>query len=553
MAISGLQVINIGLQNESANSDSLYTAFNKTKDNFTTLFGNASPYNVFANGAGITTSADANTGTVTITNTGVTSIIAGTGITINNSNGAVTITNTGGNGNGSGVTSVGVLSSTLSVSNSPIVSSGNITLNLPNTGVTAATYTNPTVTVDTYGRVTTISNNIVSGTVTSVSVAPSTGIQVTTSGTPNVNPGFTVTNTGVTRISAGSGIAVSGANGNVTISTTPISAVTAVSVTSTSLAVTGSPITSSGTITVDLPSNISVSGNITGGNINIPNGRANVTGTANTVGGGATVGVRSILAIDSAFGSNDANDPASAQAVRGRVTGSNLTKTRNYVAGVTGQYLVTGTNASEFINTGILGVVGDQTTTANAAVVAYLDGDGGLTTAGSAYGVSMKNSTPGSGFDYGLDLQFIDLNVVGTTTPFKQADIRFNNGVKLVANVANTISIGANLTVTGTTSTGVLSLNSSEDLADAAAANLLVTASYFTTVAAETATLAAGTAGQIKTFMMAGDGGDMVITVTNPAWGGAGTMTFSSVGQGCTLQYIDSKWFCIGNNGVTFA
>jgi hypothetical protein len=190
---------------------------------------------------------------------------------------------------------------------------------------------------------------------------------------------------------------------------------------------------------------ITTTGNITGGNINIPNGNANVTGTANTVGGGATVGVRSILAIDSAFGSNDANDPASAQAVRGRVTGSNLTKTRNYVAGVTGQYLVTGTNASEFINTGLLGVVGDQTTTANAAVVAYLDGDGGLTTAGSAYGVSMKNSTPGSGFDYGLDLQFINLNVAGTTTPFKQADIRFNNGVEIVANTAGNISINANV------------------------------------------------------------------------------------------------------------
>jgi hypothetical protein len=199
---------------------------------------------------------------------------------------------------------------------------------------------------------------------------------------------------------------------------------------------------------------ISATGNITGGNISIPNGRADVTSTANTVGGGATVGVRSILAIDSAFGSNDANDPASAQAVRGRVTGSNLTKTRNYVAGVTGQYLVTGTNASEFINTGLLGVVGDQTTTANAAVVAYLDGDGGLTTANAAYAVSMKNSTVGSGFDYGLDLQFIDLNLAGTTAPFKQADIRFNNGVELVANVANTISLGASLTVTGNANIG---------------------------------------------------------------------------------------------------
>ena len=292
-----------------------------------------------------------------------------------------------------------------------------------------------------------------------------------------------------------------------------------------------------------------------GGDINIPDGRANVTGTATTVGGGATVGVRSILAIDSAFGSNDANAPASAQAIRGRVTGSNLTKTRNYVAGVTGQYLVTGTNASDFINTGLLGVVGDQTTTANAAVVAYLDGDGGLTTAGSAYGVSMKNSTPGSGFDYGLDLQFIDLNIAGTTAPFKQADIRFNNGVELVANVSNTISIDANLTVTGTTSTSVLSLNSSENLASGAAANLSVTASYFTTSTASTATLAAGTAGLIKTFMMVADGGDMVITVSNAGWksSGTGTITFNDIGDGCTLQYINSKWFCIGQNGIAFA
>ena len=555
MTIGNLEVIDIGLPNESTGSDSLYLAFNKTKNNFAILANTASQYVTFTGNTGIGVNANPNTGAVDITNTGVTSLIAGSGVTISANTGNITISTTGSNGGSGTVTSVGVTSSTITVSNSPIVGAGNIVLDLPATGVVASQYTNPTVTVDAYGRVTNISNNTVSGTVTSVSITPGTGIQVTTSGNSNVNvnPGFTLINTGVTRVSAGSGIQVSSGNGNVTISTTPVAAVTSISVASTSLTVTGSPITGSGTITVDLPSNISVSGNITGGNINIPNGRANVTGTANTVGGGATVGVRSILAIDSAFGSNDANDPASAQAVRGRVTGSNLTKTRNYVAGVTGQYLVTGTNASEFINTGILGVVGDQTTTANAAVVAYLDGDGGLTTAGSAYGVSMKNSTPGSGFDYGLDLQFINLNVVGTTTPFKQADIRFNNGVKLVANVANTISIGANLTVTGTTSTGVLSLNSSEDLADAAAANLQVTASYFTTVAAETATLAAGTAGQIKTFMMNGTSGDMVITVTNPGWGGIGTMTFSAVGDGCTLQYINSKWFCIGNNGVVFA
>jgi hypothetical protein len=82
-----------------------------------------------------------------------------------------------------------------------------------------------------------------------------------------------------------------------------------------------------------------------------------------------------------------------------------------------------------------------------------------------------------------------------------------------------------------------------------------VVASYFTTTGASTATLAAGTTGQIKTFMMVSDGGDMVITVTNAGWksSGTGTITFGDIGAGCTLQYINSKWFCIGQNGVAFA
>ncbi len=95
--------------------------------------------------------------------------------------------------------------------------------------------------------------------------------------------------------------------------------------------------------------------------------------------------------------------------------------------------------------------------------------------------------------------------------------------------------------------------NSSEDLASTAAANLAVTTSYFSTSAAETATLAAGVNGQIKTFAMYADSGDMVITVTNAAWGGSGTITFNAVGQACILQYINSKWFCVGNNGASFA
>jgi len=98
-------------------------------------------------------------------------------------------------------------------------------------------------------------------------------------------------------------------------------------------------------------------------------------------------------------------------------------------------------------------------------------------------------------------------------------------------------------------------LPSSEDLANAGAASLTKTTSYFSTGAAETATLAAGVAGQVKVFAMFADTGDMVITVSNAGWktSGSGTITFASIGDACTLMYINSKWFCIGNNGCTFA
>ena len=104
--------------------------------------------------------------------------------------------------------------------------------------------------------------------------------------------------------------------------------------------------------------------------------------------------------------------------------------------------------------------------------------------------------------------------------------------------------------------TNPLFLTGSEDLAASAAASLTPTTSYFTTAAAETATLAAGAEGQIKVFSaVAIAAGNMVITVTDAGWkaSGTGTLTFGTIGAGCTLQYTNSKWFCIGNNGCTFA
>jgi len=99
-------------------------------------------------------------------------------------------------------------------------------------------------------------------------------------------------------------------------------------------------------------------------------------------------------------------------------------------------------------------------------------------------------------------------------------------------------------------------LPSSEDLADAGAASLTKTTSFFTTAAAETATLAAGVTGQVKVFAAVDvTAGNMVITVSNAGWkaSGSGTITFDARGEACTLMYINAKWYVIGNNGCAFA
>ena len=275
MPIPGQENINIGAQNEAANSDSLFTAFNKAQNNFTTLFSESSQYTNFVGGVGIGTNLESNTKTVTITNTGVTSLSAGTGISINTNSGNVVIS-VSGSANGelvAGVTNVGIISSTLQILNSPIVSSGTIGINLPIlSNVIPGTYYNPQLEIDPYGRVTSVQNSYISGTVTSVEIENGPGISV--SGGPIVSNGtITVTNTGVRRLNPGPGILLTDTTGEITISanlSTFTGTVSRVTVTSNTLTVSNPTITLAGNINIELPTNISVAGNITGGaNFNV--------------------------------------------------------------------------------------------------------------------------------------------------------------------------------------------------------------------------------------------------------------------------------------------
>jgi hypothetical protein len=354
MSINGQQIINIGLPNESIGSDSLYTAFNKIEYNFTTLFSCASPYTSFVGLTGISVNSNANTGTVTITNTGVTNIIAGTNITISQANGNVTISANAGGGNGGGtVTSIGispVSNNRLTVTNSPVVSSGNIGIDLATTGVVPGTYTAPTVTLDAYGRIISASNAVSSGTVTSVGITPGYGIGVASSPVTTIG-NITVTNLGVVRLTAGFGISLSAPNGIVQISTTSTGTVSSVGVRSNTLTVLNSPVTSSGNITVELPSSITLSGNIAAGNVYANAGTVSasvLTGTTLTVTGninGANITGNHFgngAALSSITGANVTGTVANATTVMGSIQ-NNITTLGNLTVLSSGANTAVGT------------------------------------------------------------------------------------------------------------------------------------------------------------------------------------------------------------------
>jgi hypothetical protein len=257
------------------------------------------------------------------------------------------------------------------------------------------------------------------------------------------------------------------------------------------------------------------------------------------------------------YASDELTDLQSKVVLKSALNGTTL---NNNMAGspLSNAQLIGVTTPSQALGT----VSGDQTL--NFAVGSYYT----LTTAGS---VSIAFSNwPAAGQVGTINLQVTVTNVAYTLTLPSSVTVGVDNLQGFASNVITFNQVGVYefqfVNSEGPTSTAIsvfdlnrnrdpIYLPSSEDLIDAGAIDLGVTTSYFTTSATETATLAAGANGQIKVLAMVGIVGNMVITVTNAGWksSGTGTITFAAIGRACTLQYINGKWFCIGNNGCTFA
>jgi hypothetical protein len=138
------------------------------------------------------------------------------------------------------------------------------------------------------------------------------------------------------------------------------------------------------------------------------------------------------------FGSSDYQSPGEALAVFGRVqTGAPFatlpTTTFNYMAGVVGEFAVIGSYTNNALMAGVMGTINTNTLSGDAAVMAFMDGDSGVTTCRTAFGVAMAQTTAGSGFEYGLDLKMQDPIADGGgpsgVIPYTKANIRMENDV----------------------------------------------------------------------------------------------------------------------------
>jgi hypothetical protein len=132
------------------------------------------------------------------------------------------------------------------------------------------------------------------------------------------------------------------------------------------------------------------------------------------------------LTLDAAAGSD--TDSKYLAPLMGNLMGDALAKLKPILAALIGKFSITGSRATSYSASAVRGEIGDGVSEADGAFVAVIGGDSAQTNARAAFTVDNENSSPGSGFDFGLDLQGSGAHDGYPAVAFGVAAIRFPDG-----------------------------------------------------------------------------------------------------------------------------
>jgi hypothetical protein len=147
------------------------------------------------------------------------------------------------------------------------------------------------------------------------------------------------------------------------------------------------------------------------------------------------------LDLEAAAGTSEAGNTAFVAPAMFNLTGADLTKTNNLLAGLIAALSITGARATVLPLAAMLAILMDGCATADGIVTAHIDGGdpSTQTNARAAFAVSVFNNHASSGVEYGMDLHFtpsaeVDALLSGTAIGFtpSKAALRFPNGQWLV-------------------------------------------------------------------------------------------------------------------------